>query len=348
MTQWTVDHLAAAATLTPREFEAMYPGEFSPAAVHIKRRLMRDQGIDVARAQNGRIPDPVVYLPEMPEKPSEDDLWNAYDAMYDLKLKHDTSKTLFDVDVLVETDRPFGVVFMSDFHIGSSGVDTKQLREDVELINSCANLKAYIGGDGIDNFVPTALANVHRDTALVSIDLQMELFKTIVRRLLDGDSLLAVGTGNHDAWTKKVAGIDASLGMLGDIPCLHTGEESYLNLTVGNQEYVIYRKHRPTRSSQFNDGHGIQHLWRFGERPFDVGVLEHHHTPFMGTFYGHGLLRWGIRTGAYKIRDSWSREFGFTNGGVGTPVVVLHPFRRMIIPFMDISAAIDYIDAYSV
>lgn len=347
MGTWTTDHLAAVATLTPREFEAMYPGEFSAAAIHIKRRHLRDQGVDVVRAQLGRPPDPVVHLPELPEAPDEDDLWAAYDAMYDVKLAFDQSKSLYEIDIDVATDRPFGVVFMSDFHIGSSGVDTRRLREDVELINACDHLKAYVGGDGIDNFVLTGLANVHRDTAIVSIDLQMELFKSIIKRLLDRDSLLAVGTGNHDAWTKKVAGIDARLGMLAGVPCLNTGEESYLNLTVGEQVYTIYRKHRPTRSSQFNDGHGIQHMWRFGERPFDIGVMEHHHTPFVGTFWAHGKMRWGVRTGAYKVRDAHAREWGFHHGGFGTPVAIFHPFRHTVFVLPGIPEAIDYLEAYT-
>lgn len=345
MTAWSSEQLADVATLTPREFEAKYPGERSPSAVHIMRRRLRDQGVDVATSSIGRPPDPVVELPSLPEKPNESELWEAYDAMYDVKLKFDQSKALYDINIDVDTERPFGVVMMSDFHLGSSGVDTRQLREDIELINSCDHLKAYVGGDGIDNFVLTGLSNVHRDTAIVSIDLQFELFKNVIRSLLP--SLLAVGTGNHDAWTKKVAGIDASLTALNDVPVLHTAEETYLTLLVGNQEYTIYRKHRPTRSSQFNDGHGIQHMWRFGERPFDVGVMEHHHTPFMGTFWAHGQLRWGIRTGSYKIRDSHAREWGFHHGGVGTPVLIFHPFRKTIVPIMGLAEAIDYLEAYS-
>lgn len=344
MSVWTPDQLADVAIMTPREFEATHPGAHSSAAVHIKRRQLRDQGVAVTRSSIGRPPDPVtVVLPELPPDPSDDDLWSAYDAMHAVTRQHAETLALPEASVAIETDRPVGIVFMSDFHLGNAGTDTQQLREDIALINTCDRLKVYVGGDGIDNFVIPALANAHRDGSVVTLEMQYLLFKSVIKQLLP--NLLAIGTGNHDAWTKKLAGIEAMLYALRDVPVLHTKEDTYLNLTVGQQSYTIFRKHRPPRSSQLNEGHGIQHQFRFGERPFDVGVMEHHHVPHISTFFGHGEMRWAIRTGSYKIKDAFAREFGFYNSRPGTPVIVLFPYRKTIVPFMNIADAIDFLEA---
>jgi hypothetical protein len=344
MPQWTPEELVAVARMTVREFEAAYPGRHSPSAIHIRRRKLRDVGIEVKRADLGRPPDPLaVTLPETPPDASDEELWAAYDAMHAVTRQHGESQALPEADVAIETDRPVGIVFMSDFHLGNAGTDTQRLREDVALINTCDRLRVYVGGDGIDNFIIPALASAHRDGSLVTLEMQYLLFRSVIRRLMP--NLLAVGTGNHDAWTKKMAGIEAMLYALRDIPVLHTREDTYLNLRVGNQQYTIFRKHRPPRSTQLNEGHGVQHQFRFGERPFDVGVMEHHHVPHISTFFGHGQLRWAIRTGSYKVRDSFAREFGFYNGQPGTPVIVLFPYRKTIVPFMNIADAIEFLEA---
>lgn len=338
-------------SMSPREFEARYPGLFAPGTVRKHRSELVRAGHVAAPVSRGRPPlsaalAPIVTLPTLPAPPSEEELWAAYDQMYEVYDKLESSWAVDEIDITVETDRPFGIVFMSDFHLGNAGTDTEQLRADIDLINSCPYLKAYIGGDGIDNFIIPGLAHVHRDTSLVALPMQHALFRHIVLRLLE--SLLAVGTGNHDAWTKKLGGIDANLAMLKDVPVLHTREACYLNLTVGSgetaQRYTIYRKHRPSKNSQNDAIAGIKHAYRFGTRVFDVGVQEHHHTPDIGSFWGHNLQRFGVRTGSYKLKDAHAREWGFMEGKVGTPVVVFHPDRRLMVPFLDLSAAIDYLE----
>src|SRR5687768_4634139 len=114
---WTAEELRDVANMTPREFEAAHPGERSSAAVHIMRRKLRDEGMELKGSPIGRTPDPVIVnLPTLPPAASDDELWEAYDKMYELHMKHDSSKSMTEADIQVDTDRPFGIVFMSDFH----------------------------------------------------------------------------------------------------------------------------------------------------------------------------------------------------------------------------------------
>lgn len=342
--KWTAELNAELALSTTREFAAAHPGLFTDAAIHIQRRKLRDAGVPVKASVIGRTPDPIfIEIPELPASPGADDIWNAYETMYRMQRQFDESKALAQVDLRIQTKQPFGIVFISDMHLGNKGVDVDRLREDIALIQTCDRLRVYMGGDWCDNFVIQALAHVHRDESLVPLEIQFELFKLVMAEL--APQLLAVGSGNHDAWTKRMCGLDPALAMLKDIPVLYTGERCFLDLTVGEQLYTIYRKHKPTRSTQFNAGHGIQHAWRYGDRSFDIGVEEHHHTPHIDTFYGHGQKIYAVRTGSYKVRDAHALEGGHVDGGIGTPVLVLFPYKREIVHFETITSAIEFLEA---
>lgn len=341
---WTEQELADVVAMTTDEFMELYPHR-SRKAVHQKRSDMKHRGFQPVQEPSRpfpRRPAPV-SMPEMPLPLTEDELWNAALTQQRLYQRQEESTTVFDARIKISATRPIGIVFMSDFHLGGAGVDMDALRRDIDIITGAGAdlLKVFVGGDGIDNFVISGLSHVHRDTALFNPQTQMALFRKVIERLLP--QLLAVGTGNHDGWTKRVAGIDANLAALAGLPVLHTQEDCYLTLAVGMQEYVIWRKHRPPTSSKNNPTAGVQAHFRNGDRPFDVGVTEHHHTPNISSFYGHGRQRWAITTGSYKIADAHAREFGHVNGGVGTPVIVLHPLEHLVVPFLDLPSAIDFL-----
>jgi hypothetical protein len=333
--------------LTWRQYRAKYPDR-THDAYRSMRRSLRDAG---AVFPDGRSqPERYLAAPEvtietgvenLAELPREK-IWELVRLGQEMALRRQQEQVQSEITVRIDTDRPIGIVFMSDFHIGNVGTDYEALNADIDLIRTCPLLKAMIGGDGIDNFIVPKLAAAHRDGAVLTIDLQWFAFHDVLTRLLG--QILAVGTGNHDAWTRKMAGIDGMDAMIGDLPIVNTGERSLIHLCVGDQSYRIFRKHRPIFSSSFNPGHAVAQLWRMGEVDFDLGVVEHQHVSYYGTFTGHGKERLAIRTGSYKVLDSFASEFTMLNGGgVGTPVVVFDPHVRKMSPFGSISDAIVFL-----
>ena len=316
-------------------------------AEYVRRRgELRRAGIEVPDLR-GRPPvertKPVIELPLLDEEDGES-LWRA---ITDFQAAHRTqiaSQILTDVEIRVETDRPFGICFMSDWHIGSIGTDHEALLRDIDLINSCSHLMAYVGGDPVDNFIPEKLAHAARDTQVAHPGYQWKMYRYALLRLLEGESLLAVGRGNHDAWTSKYASIEGVEAALRGIPVLHTGEDTYIDLTIGDQSYVIYRKHRPIGSSRTHRVAGAKKAYDFGKRLFDVGVTEHHHVASYAWEPRHDQYRLFITTGSYKVEDLHAREWGFMDGGVGTPCVIFWPRRKKMLCVPMIEDAIEILE----
>lgn len=288
--------------------------------------------------------EPVIELPDLFIEDDAEALWNAV-AAFQASHRHtiaDTIKT--DVEITVQTERPFGVCFMSDWHIGSIGTDHEALMRDIDLINSCPSLMAYVGGDPVDNFIPEKLAHAGRETQVVSPGFQWKMYRHAIERLNEEKSLLAVGRGNHDAWTSKYASIEGIEQALRGIHVLHTGEDTYIDLMVGEQRYVIYRKHRPIGSSRSHRVAGAKKAYDWGKKLFDVGVTEHHHVASYAWEPRHAQSRIFITTGSYKVEDLHAREWGFMDGGIGTPCVIFWPNRRKMLPVPTIEDAIEHLE----
>lgn len=282
---------------------------------------------------------PNVILPDTVAEGDGRALWTA---VQDFQVAHRAeiaNQIKTDVEIKVDTNRPFGVAFMSDWHIGSLGTDHAALLRDIELINSCDNLVAYVGGDPVDNFIPEKFAHAARDGQIVSPNFQWRMFRYAIEKLQP--SLMAVGRGNHDAWTSRNASIEGITQALRGIPVLHTGEDTYIDLKVGEMTYTIYRKHRPIGSSRTNRTAGAKRSYDLGRRTFDVGVTEHHHEAAYSVEQRHGHYRYFITTGSYKVEDSHAAEWGFHHGGIGVPVVIFYPFRKKMIVYLNLEDAIE-------
>lgn len=335
---WTQQAIGDAIRMGWREFNARYKGEYSYDAYRWKRHAHGYAGVPVPA-------EPVVTIaPELADADTEA-IWDAMLALQAAHRNERSRKVKSEIDVKVDTDRPFGVAFFSDMHIGSTGVDYQRMRADLDLASSCKHMKIYLGGDAVDNVIIPKLGHVARDSQVVGPALQWLLFRDVVNTLLNRDALLAVGAGNHDLWTQRMAGIDGVAATLADVPVVYTGEGGYINLTVGEQKYTVYRKHRPGFSSRYNPSHSARQAMRFATKLADAYVIEHQHTPSIELAQAFGEMRAFIRTGTYKLIDSYAAEFGFNDGAIGTPVIVFDPFRRAMTTFMSLSDAVQFLEA---
>lgn len=350
MTLWTTEAECDATALSWREFDAKYMGAYEYDAYRWRRYRAGATGGPKAkgRAKRYHMADPVMRLPERPPEPDAEALWGAVIGAQEAA-REGSERIARELDVKIMAERPVGVAFFADLHIGSNGTDHAAIRRDIELAISCKHLKVYLGGDAVDNFVLAKLAHVARDDQAAAPWAQWELFRHVVTTLAESGTLIAVGDGNHNAWTRRAAGIDGSLAALRGVPAIFTGEGGFINLAVGTQDYVIYRKHRPGMSSRYNPTHAARQALRFGttnkrEQLPDVVVVEHQHEPSIEAGQMMGKERVFVRTGTYKTRDAHAEEFGFNSSAIGTPVVVFDPWRRRMVPFASLRTAIEYLE----
>lgn len=288
---------------------------------------------------------------EMEETASDEELLDALIRWQDVRNRACAQKLEHRVDIPVRDGKPIAVCFPSDWHIGNTGTDHKRIIEDNKLIMGHPRLYCALGGDPVDNFIIEKMISASR-TQVAQVDVQWRLFRHLVAQLVESNSLLFVGAGNHDAWTQKVAGLDGISAALRGLPVVNTGEGGFIRLRVGDVEYGVYRKHKPTRfNSKQNPTHFLKQMLRMGTPwDFDIGISEHFHDCNIeqGEYRpGTGRHRVFVTTGSYKVKDEYSESLGYYGGGYGVPCVVLWPDRREMLPVMKIEQAIRLVDSFS-
>jgi hypothetical protein len=268
-----------------------------------------------------------------------------YEELIDLSVKQSEIfkklvQTKLELDVYVDTNAPIILVFSADWHLGGEGVDYVSFNDDIQFIKMTPNLLVYLGGDATDNFVqPSKLGGVLAQEPIIR---QRALCKAAIEEIKN--KIACIGTGNHDWWTNQVAGVDITSELAKDLNILYTGLGGYLNLTVGDITYVIFRTHKMKFNSLSNPTHGVKQTWRTGIKDFDIGVGEHGHVSAIEPFKGHGREKIAIKTGTYKTWDSYAMGNGFWGVNINSPAVILYPNEFKMIPFADMRLAAELLN----
>lgn len=279
---------------------------------------------EAERRHPGPIDDEWVEMPQVADEATDEELWQAMEVFQKVLAR---TRQTDCCEITIHTDKPIGVCHLADLHLGNVGTDHAQVRAHAEVISETDGLYAMLGGDGVDNFVLDKLASAARED-VVRPAVQYRLLEYILR--LFREKVLAVGDGNHDGWTERLADIAPLHDYVRSWPVVHTSQCGIVRLTVGQVTYVLYRQHKGRFNSAFNLTHTLKRAWEFGPEDWDIGIGEHHHLPTIEPFYRHGEKKVAIRTGTYKVYDQWARSQGFFGSRVGVPLVILWPDRKKI------------------
>ena len=231
---------------------------------------------------------------------------------------------------------PIALSFISDQHISVGNiVDLKRMRDDAELIAQTPGVYAILGGDGIDNHIRIHAAIM---AARSQPGDQYELYSYYLS--IFSHKILAAISGNHDAWSDQVAGVDMVKKLAAEHKICYAPAEARIECSVGSIKYKVAVRHQYRMNSSYNLGHSVKQWWRMGDGDFDIGCVCHHHEPHIESFQAHGAEKWACRPGSYQITSSYSRQYGFNNATPTCPTFVVYPDRKEIIGFRDIRPAL--------
>ena len=208
-------------------------------------------------------------------------------------------------------NRPIAIAFAADNHIGNDGVDYERMFSEAELIADTENMYAINLGDLADNFIVQKLLSLRMFTS-TTIPEEWTLVQHYVHFL--GPSLLAVVGGNHDGWTKAIAGVDQLQNILAYLrpDLLYHSDELLVNIQVGPLSVPARLRHKWRYSSVLNPTHGIERTYeRDQAKRFLLGVGAHTHISGLSRqFNAGGQTGLAVICGAYKIYDPFAVRLG--------------------------------------
>lgn len=242
----------------------------------------------------------------------------------------------------ITLEPPCAWAMLSDAHFGSEATDYKSLKRDAEIIRDTPNMHVGFHGDGVDNWIVGKLQSLERWQAL-RFDEEWQLFSHWLGMM--AGKMLYVVAGNHDNWTYKISGVDRVAEMMRGTKVLYHSDQIIFDLHVGPKTYPVKVRHKWRGSSIFNVTHAIEVGWERGGNDFVIGIGGHTHIgTYCRPFTRHGLQRYAVLTGTYKIDDTYGTELGLASpAGRGAGAFVFDKAGQLKF-FEDLEQAADYLE----
>jgi len=271
---------------------------------------------------------------------SEEDIWNAVLEKQKLVEKLEQRQSSASIRVLSDSEY-IALVLLADLHVGSAYTDYRQLREDVELIANTPSCYVLLLGDMMDNFVVKEMDGKWDE--ILSPRLQRELCRIVVEKLRP--KLLAILAGDHESFSDWVADYEFVEEIARELEGVYMGYGGLLRLQVGDVEYRIAIAHRYRFNSSLNLTHTVKRMLE-REWDADIGVVAHGHVADIEEAVMRGQYRILVRTGTYKMYDTYLARKGLWEVKEDrVPVILLNSKRRGMIPLLDLRKGLKVLEA---
>ena len=255
-------------------------------------------------------------------------------------------------DRVIITDKPFGLWFTADWHLGSIGTDMKAWREHMKRFFSIDNLSMFLVGDMIAN-IATHRFVLPVFQQLLTPEEQGRVIGNVLLDLVLKEKLEAVVlTEEHDQRDARDTGVsflrEIVRPMRTKIPFLDNRGDVIFWIGPDKDNligYVIHACHKSRYNSFLNALHAANREARLSI-PGNVIVTAHTHRPAMGVYNWfqetHDVLQHAkqsivlggevfcVQLGTYERNAQYSRQ---QYGSLPEPKVqglVFNPFERKI------------------
>lgn len=269
---------------------------------------------------------------------TDEDIDGFIAAMIDLQEKKDRLNTRqVQATVRLHDNKPIGVAYWGDWHIGAAGVDYKLFESDLQKIRDTDGLYFIGAGDYVDNY----LTGVHPGAQFEQI-IQPGMQNLAVKRYMEqvGEKCLALIRGCHDDWHKKLSDVDFLEHLChetGSINLWHGGE---LTIKVGDQSYLWRCRHKYKYQSSLNLENAMRRINEL-QGPCDVAAEAHLHNGYVMKRNLMGQYRIMLRCGTYKVWDEYGQKLAGYQGMPAVPVVIMFPDKHLMMEELLLDNAIE-------
>jgi len=309
----------------------------SPGTVESRMNVANVRGV----VAGGGAEPPSPILPEFPD----DDI-SAVQILDHMARRFEQRKRAAEAqkwfEIRVQEDRPIGILWFGDPHLGNNGCNVPLLRRDVELAANTPGLYGANIGDTVDNW----------GSKLVHLYASNDVSRSTERRLArwflqdSGVKWLLWLEGNHDrmdgSFCTYMRAINANV-----IPMVDWRARFKLRFPSGRSVRVD-AAHNHKGTSQYNDLHGQTKAAMMDEEA-DLYIAGHHHN--WGIAYKElsgGRVSVLARCRGYKWIDEYAVHNGFNQQQNGAAILTLiNPAAKTaastIMAFADVEEGADYL-----
>lgn len=266
---------------------------------------------------------------------TDEDIEAFIQATIEMQEKRETLNTKqVKTTITLEDDKPIGIAYWGDWHIGGMGTDYGLFEQDLRKIRDTEGLYFIGSGDYKDNYI----THVHPGSQyeqIIQPGMQDMAVKHYMKQLRE--KALTLIRGCHDDWDMKSSNkdfIDTLCEITNSVNLWHGGE---VTLNVGETSYLWRCRHKFPFQSSLNLENAMRRINEF-QGPCDVAAEAHLHNPYFIKRHLMGEYRIMLRTGSYKILDEYGQKLAGYKGKHGIPVAILYPVKDRYgatVEFMD-------------
>lgn len=284
------------------------------------------------------------FAPEHSDDEPEDMFWDRMLTSADRSIAKAEGQR--HARLRIASDRPVAISLSSDWHVAPKGTDLRALRDYAQFVAQTPDMYALGVGDLTDNPIK------HRGGSVREVTDELRLLDLLVGEFRG--KLLGFTSGNHDDWTKALAGVD-NLKALAHRHKIHYAPDELLwvveivdpkDAEHVTATYRIHTRHKWRRNSNLNPLHACW-TWlqeegvNWSEVP-DVLAIGDNHLAAIGSHQYARRDVWGLRMGAWQKDSSYARAIGFARYRATAPTVVLQPTQGRVVCFADPEDAVTF------
>lgn len=299
---------------------------------------MSRQGVDWRKLQKGA----VEYLDRTPE-PTQTELDEFENKLIEFQRsaqKLDTRQT--ETSLGIDDDRPIGLGFWGDWHLGHQGTDYERFLADEELILKTEGLYVAGAGDYKDNAIALSPKGASHES-IVRPGIQDLIVLKHMRRCQE--KFLWLVKGCHDTWSQKSEDRDfvAECARDENAQAVNLWHGGRVTLRVGETFYTVAASHKYRYNSSLNTTNSQRRQTEV-EGPADIVAQAHLHYPDYHERFHMGQHMIFLRSGTYKRLDDWTQQQVRKEGVPGVPMAILWPHRKRMVGFFDFRDGIEYLE----
>jgi hypothetical protein len=214
------------------------------------------------------------------------------------------------IDIKLEDDGPFALMFFGDPHADDDGCDLEKLCFDLNLAATTPNVHAANMGDLTNNWI-RVLGHLYAHQHTTDDEAE-----TLMDWLVGYLPWMFVILGNHDKWGPLAARICR------EHKRLYVSHGAVFNVWAGGERFKIDARHDHPGRSMYNPAHGqLKKNYRGSDADIIIGAHIHTSGYTMVRNGVTGKIGHAVRVGAYKRYDDFSDSKGFEDGAISPSVM---------------------------